>query len=212
MYAERDLRKSAYFALVFISLLWWIGVIDAVFHLQLFHFGVFPRRTDGLKGILFAPLIHGSWLHLLANTPPLLVLGTTMFYGYPKASRIALPMIYLLSGLGVWLFARGNYHIGSSGLAHGMMFFVFVIGVLRRDKLSIALSMIVFFLYGGMIWSILPQRQGISFESHFFGAVVGVSMAFMLRKLDQALPEKKYEWEENDDGFDEHDEERIDQR
>ena len=172
MNVERNLRKSALFVLLFTGLLWWIGVIDAVFNLQLTRLGVFPREINGLKGILFAPLIHGSWLHLLANTPPLFILGTVMLYGYPKASKVALPMIYLLSGLGVWIFARSNYHIGSSGLAHGMMFFVFVIGILRRDKLSIALSMIVFFLYGSMIWSILPQRQNISFESHFFGAVV----------------------------------------
>lgn len=212
MNVERNLRKSALFVLLFTVLLWWIGVIDAVFHLQLAHLGVFPREINGLRGILFAPLIHGSWLHLLANTPPLFILGTVMLYGYPKASKVALPMIYLLSGLGVWIFARSNYHIGSSGLAHGMMFFVFVIGILRRDKLSIALSMIVFFLYGSMIWSILPQRQNISFESHFFGAVVGVIMAFLLRNHDVALPEKKYEWEENGDGSAEHDEEQNDQR
>jgi len=105
----------------------------------------------------------------------------------------------------------GCYHIGSSGLAYGMMFFVFVIGVLRRDRLSIVLSLIVFFLYGGMIWGVFPQRQNISFESHFFGAAVGVIMAFLLRKRDAALPEKKYEWE-GDDGFIERDEDQIDQR
>ncbi len=198
MTSERNLRKSALLVLLFIGLLWWIGVIDAVFHLQLVRLGVLPREMSGLKGILFAPLIHGSWLHLLANTLPMFVLGTAMLYGYPKASRIALPAIYLLSGLGVWLFARSSFHIGSSGLAHGMMFFVFVIGVLRRDRLAIVLSLIAFFLYGSMIWSIFPQRQGISFESHFFGAIVGVVMAFLLRNQDPPLPEKTYDWEDEE--------------
>ena len=111
----------------------------------------------------------------------------------------------------MWVFARSNYHIGASGLAYGMMFFVFVIGVLRRDRLSVVLSMIVFFLYGGMIWGIFPQREGVSFESHFFGAVSGVVMAFLLRNRDAALPEKQYEWED-DEEFLEQDEEQIDQR
>jgi membrane associated rhomboid family serine protease len=212
MNVERDLRRSAYIALMFIGLLWWIGVIDAVFDLQLVRYGVFPREISGLKGILLAPLIHGSWFHLLANTPALFILGTAMLYGYPGASKVALPAIYLLSGLGVWIFARSSYHIGGSGLAYGMMFFVFVIGVLRRDKLSIVLSMIVFFLYGGMIWGIFPQRQAVSFESHFFGALTGVVMAFLLRNRDVALPEKKYEWEEDEDGLAEHDEDQIDWR
>ena len=207
MNVERDLRKSAYIVLVFIGLLWWVGVADAVFHLGLARYGVLPREISGLRGILFAPLIHGSWLHLLANTAPLFVLGTAMLYGYPRASMLALPAIYLLSGIGVWIFARSNYHIGASGLAYGMMFFVFVIGVLRRDRLSIVLSMIVFFLYGGMIWGIFPQRQGVSFESHFFGAVSGIFMAFMLRIRDAPLPEKQYDWE-GEDEFVEQDEEK----
>lgn len=212
MSAERNLRKSALYIVLFIVLLWWISAVDAVFHLELARFGVFPRDISGLRGILFAPLIHGSLFHLIANTLPLFVLGTAILYGYPSASKIALPMIYLLSGLGVWIFARSNYHIGSSGLAYGMMFFVFVIGVLRRDRLSIVLSLIVFFLYGSMIWGIFPQRQSVSFESHFFGAIVGVIMAFLLRNHDQALPEKKYEWEDDEDGGAESDEDQIDQR
>jgi len=211
MNVERNLRKSAYIVLVFIGLLWWVGVADAVFHLGLARYGVLPREIVGSRGILFAPLIHGSWLHLLANTPPLFILGTAMLYGYPRASRLALPGIYLLSGIGVWIFARSNYHIGASGLAYGMMFFVFVIGVLRRDRLSVVLSMIVFFLYGGMIWGIFPQREGVSFESHFFGAVSGIVMAFLLRNRDPALPEKQYEWEDAEE-FLEQDEEQIDQR
>jgi len=196
---DRSLHNSAYIALSFICLLWLINMFDAVFHLQLVRFGVFPRENESLKGILFAPLIHSGWYHLAANTAPLFVLGTAMIYGYPRASKIALPMIYLLSGIGVWIYARSSYHIGASGLTHGMIFFIFTIGVLRRDKLSIVLSMIVFFLYGGMIWSIFPQQEGISFESHFFGAAAGVFMAVLLRNIDATLPEKKYDWEDDEE-------------
>ncbi len=156
------------------------------------------NALDGVPGLLFAPLIHGSWLHLIANTPALLVLGTALLYGYPRSVGIAAPVLYLGSGLGVWLFARESYHIGASGLTHGMMFFIFVIGILRRDRPAIALSLLVFFLYGGMVWSVLPQQPGISFESHFFGAVTGVTLAFLLRNRDPKRPEKRYDWEDED--------------
>ena len=107
--------------------------------------------------------------------------------------------IYFGSGIGVWLFARETYHIGASGLTFGMMFFVFTIGAIRWDRRAIALSMIVFFLYGGMIWGILPHDPGISFESHFFGALIGITLAIALRNRDPAPPEKRYSWEDEED-------------
>lgn len=107
-----------------------------------------------------------------------------------------MPAIYIGSGLGVWLFARSSFHFGASGLIYGMMFFLFVSGILRRDRLSIAISLIVFFLYGSMVWGIFPVEPGISFESHLFGAVLGTSLAIVLRKRDPARMDKQYDWEE----------------
>jgi membrane associated rhomboid family serine protease len=144
-------------------------------------------------------LIHSSFSHLFANTLPLLILGTTLLYGYPKSARIVIPAVYLGTGLGVWLFARDAYHIGASGLTFGFMFFVFTVGALRWDRRAIALSMIVFFLYGSMIWGVLPGRPGISFESHLFGALIGLSLAIILRNYDPHSAVKKYSWEEEAD-------------
>lgn len=194
----QHLRRIAIVIAVFIGLLWIIRLADILFNLHLFHFGVYPRALNGLWGILFGPLIHGSWAHLFANTVPLFVLGTVLVYGYPKSAKIVIPIIYLGSSLGVWCFARSSYHIGASGLTHGMMFFVFIIGILRRDKLSMALAMLVFFLYGGMVWGIFPHASGISFEFHFFGALVGAMMAFVLKNHDPAPPRRKYDWEDED--------------
>jgi membrane associated rhomboid family serine protease len=191
----RSLRGSFLAAAWFVGVLWLIRIADSLAALNLARFGVFPREPWGLTGILTGPLIHGSFTHLFANTLPLIVLGTSVIYGYPRAARFALPLIYLGSGLGVWLFARPSFHIGASGLAYGMMFFVFVIGVLRRDKPAIALSLLVFFLYGGMIHGILPQRPDISFEAHLFGALTGVGCAFLLRHSDPTPPRKEYDWE-----------------
>ena len=133
-------------------------------------------------------------------------LGSALLYGYPRSAPWVLGWLYVGSGLGVWLFARQAYHLGASGLAFGMMFFVFTIGALRWDRRAIALSMLVFFLYGGMVWGILPSEPDISYESHFFGALLGVVLAIAYRNNDPAPPRKRYSWEdEADTPFDEPD-------
>ncbi|NIR31766.1 MAG: rhomboid family intramembrane serine protease [Gammaproteobacteria bacterium] len=134
---------------------------------------------------------------MFANTLPLLVLGTAAFYGFPRAAALALGMIWIGSGLGVWLTGRESYHIGASGLTHGLMFFTFTMGLLRRDRLSMALAMVVFFLYGGMVWGIFPRQPNISFEYHFWGAVVGLACAFVVYRLDPLPPPRRYGWEED---------------
>ena len=189
-------RKALVPVVLFVLLLWLIEALDRGLHLSLEQLGVYPRTAAGLTGVLFGPLLHGSWSHLLSNSFALLILGTALRYGYPRAAGPALIMVYLLSGLGVWCLGRDSYHFGASGLTHGMMFFIFTTGILRRDRLSIALSMIAFFLYGGMVWSIFPQEPGISYESHFFGAASGVLAAFLFRRLDPLQPEKHYDWED----------------
>ena len=183
----------------FVLLLWLIELLDQSFGLNLSRLGVYPRELQGLPGILAAPLIHGGWLHLASNSFALLVLGTVMLYGYPRAALPLLVLVWLGAGIGVWLFARGSYHFGASGLTHGLMFFIFVSGILRHDRLSIALSMIVFFLYGGMVWTVFPNEPGVSFESHFFGAVMGLTGAFLFFGRDPLPPEKHYDWEEEDE-------------
>lgn len=191
------LRRAFALATAFALLLWLIKLTEIVFGLDLSDLSIFPGRPETLPGLALAPLIHGSLSHLFANTAPILVLGTLLVYGYPKAARILLPAVYLGSGLGVWLYARPAWHLGASGLTFGMMFFVFTIGILRWDRRAIALSLVVFLLYGGMIWGIFPLKPDVSFEYHLFGAGIGVLLAFLLRRLDPPPPEKKYSWEDN---------------
>jgi membrane associated rhomboid family serine protease len=183
---------AASFAIV----LWLVKIFESVTGLSTVEYGVYPRRLSGLLGILTAPFIHGSPAHLISNTLPIVILGTSLLYGYPKAARIVVPVLFVATGLGVWLFGRESYHIGASGLASGVMFFVFTIGVLRWDPRAIGLSLIVFFLYGGMIWGVFPMDPEISYESHLSGAITGVTLAFLLRRLDSAPPAKRYSWED----------------
>jgi len=197
------LRHAFRLAMIFAAVLWTIKTVEIIFHLDLVHYGVYPLQPGGLTGILTGPLVHGSWSHLFANTLPVVILATALFYGYPRSAKPVFTTVWIGSGLGVWLFARESYHIGASGLTFGIMFFLFVIGMLRWDKRAIALSMIIFFLYGSMIWGVFPSEPGISYESHFFGAVTGVLLAFILRNRDPMPEEKKYSWEgEEDDDSD----------
>ena len=181
-----------------VALLWLIHIAFALGGWSPSVLGVRPGELAGLLGVLTAPLVHGSWGHLMGNSAALLVLASALIYGTPHAARIALPVIWLASGVAVWLFAREAAHIGASGLTYGMMFFVFIIGILRRDKRSIALALLVFFLYGSMIWGLLPVVPGVSFEYHLFGAVTGAICAFLLRARDPLPPRRRYSWEEED--------------
>jgi len=189
------LKPIAIKVLMVIILLWLIKGVELAFEIRFNVYGVEPRELSGLLGIVFAPMIHGSFEHLLSNTLALFILTTALFYEYPKSAKATFLIIYLGSGLGVWLFARDAYHFGASGLTHGLMFFLFLIGVIRRDKPAMALAMIVFFLYGSMVWGVLPTKEEISFETHLFGALMGVICAIAFRNKDPKPPEKKYSWE-----------------
>jgi len=191
----RRLRVAFTVALSFALLLWVLKLAEYLSGLDFTQFGIYPRRADGIVGVLFAPFIHASFTHLFANTAPIIVIGTMLLYGYPRAAKVLLPVVYLGSGVTVWLFAREAYHIGASGLAFGMLFFVFTIGVLRWERRTVALSLVVFFLYGGMISGVLPGAYDISFESHLSGALIGIVLAFLLRHHDPEPPPKQYSWE-----------------
>ena len=186
-----------------VALMWAVLLVGELFGLPLHQLGVYPRELASLHGVITAPLVHGSPGHLFANTPALLVLGTAIVYVYPRSAPIAIAAIWLGSGLGVWLFARPSFHIGASGLTHGLMFFVFLIGILRRDRPAIALALLAFFLYGGMIWTIFPHDPDVSFEAHLFGALMGVLMAVLLRRRDPLLEHGRYGWEDDDEDPDE---------
>ena len=194
---DRARLRHAFLAVATLTAaLWWIKVLDRVVGWELGALGIQPRELTGLLGVVTAPLLHGSFEHLFANTLPLLVLGTLLLYGYPRARWPAIGLIWILSGLGVWLVGRDSTHIGMSGVTHGLMFFLFVAGLVRRDKLAVALSMIAFFLYGGMVWGIFPAEAGVSWEYHLFGALAGVLTAILLRKLDAPPLIKRYAWED----------------
>ena len=193
--AER-LRAALLLSASFALLLWLIKIVESMTGFDTVQYGVYPGKLSGLLGILTAPFIHSSPAHLISNTLPIVILGTTLLYGYPRSARIVIPALFFGTGLGIWLFGRESFHVGASGLSFGMMFFVFVSGVLRWDRRAIGLSSVVFFLYGGMVWGVFPTDPQISYEAHLSGAMIGVVLAFLLRGMDPPPPPKRYSWEQ----------------
>lgn len=195
--ARSSFRLALKIALVFIGILWTIFIFDAVFGLRLGRFGLRPGSIPGLVGIVTAPLLHGSVQHLLSNTIPLLISLTATLYLYPGSSVRVIPMIWLGSGVMAWFIGRPSLHLGVSGLIYGLLAYVFIGGLLRRDMRSVSVSLLVGFLYGSMVWGVLPIRPHMSWEMHLAGAVIGCLLAVLYRNWDR-IPLVRYEWEDDE--------------
>ena len=187
--------KLIIFPLSFLILLWLIQFAQYLFLLKLVKYGLLPQTTKGLTGIFTAPLIHSGFNHIISNSIPLLFLGSGIFYFYKEAAYKVFFMVYFIPGILVWFLGRESFHIGSSRLVYGYVTFLFFSGLIRRDNRSIALALIVTFLYGSLIWGVLPLSREISWEYHLFGALTGIYAAIIFRKSD---PIKKYDWEEEE--------------
>lgn len=194
---HRRLLRAFNASLVFVLLL--VAVFAIQPHVDWRGWAVSPLVASGLPGLIGAPLLHGSLPHLAANASALLLLGTLAGSVYPRATVRALPLLWLGSGLGAWLLgAPGSHHLGASGLTHGLMLLVFVLGLLRRDRAAIAAGMIAFLFYGSMLLTVLPGEPGISWQSHLGGAVAGIIAALLLRLSDPLPPRPRYSWEEEE--------------
>jgi len=179
---SKRLKESYKMPLVFVGILWLIHLFQIIFKSDLGYLGIYPREFFGLKGIFAAPLIHGDFSHLLSNSIPVFVLGTLIFYFYKRVALRSIIMIYLLTGLAVWLLARSVFHIGASGVVYGMVTFMLGNGLFRRNMKSVVLALIVLFFYSGMFVGVLPNQEGISWESHLYGAFVGLFTAFYYKE------------------------------
>ena len=174
---------SLVFPGLFVLLIWMVFIAEQTLDLDFFYYGLFPRRLNGLLGILLSPLIHGDIKHLVANTFPLLILTTGLFYFYRDLAFKVFFLSYLMTGLLVWLAARPAYHIGASGIIYGLAGFLTVSGLIRKHLGLIALSLIVVFQYGSMIVGVFPIEERISWESHLLGLSSGIALAFVYRKV-----------------------------
>lgn len=190
-----NLVKIIRFPIGFVVLLWLFHFYKITFLDGYPSLGIYPREVFGLQGILTSPLSHGDFQHLISNSLPLLMTMTVIFWFYKRVAVSSFFLIYILTGAAVWCFARPVYHIGASGIVYGLISFIFWTGIFRRNNKSIILSLVIVVMYSGYFYGIVPNQDGISWESHLFGAVVGVFVAFVLKDLVEPSAEKENPWQ-----------------
>jgi membrane associated rhomboid family serine protease len=178
-------KKRFLYSLVFpgffLFLLWAVKLFEISMELSFVEGGVYPRQLSGLKGILFSPLIHGDWKHLLDNSMPVFLLSAALFYFYRDIAYKIWFLLFFIAGILLWGIGRQAYHIGASGLIYGLAAFLFFSGLIRRVRSLIAISLLVVFWYGSMVWGLLPFDFEVSFEAHITGAVTGIVLAVVYR-------------------------------
>ena len=179
-----------------VLLIWVVFWIEVRFRVNLNDFGVYPRTLKGLRGVLFSPFIHGSLSHLYNNTIPIAVLSAALVYFYRDVAFRVLVLGFFIGGLLTWIIGRPSYHIGASGMIYVLASFIFFKGAFTRHFRLMALSLIVVFIYGSMLWYIFPVKEGISWEGHLAGFITGLVLAIFV-KTDIPKP-RKYAWEHED--------------
>lgn len=181
------------FAIGIVLFLWAVEIVEIIFDKNFMYYGIYPREFGSLPYIFTAPFIHSDWNHLFNNSAPTLVLMSIMAIFYPRVANMAYILILTGTGFLVWLLARGHsYHIGASGVVYGLVSFVFWTGVFRKNLKSVILALIMIILYSGMSENLFPSAEkNISWESHLFGAIMGLITAFIFKNVIEADEEKK---------------------
>jgi membrane associated rhomboid family serine protease len=189
----KKLIKTIKYPLVFLLIMWSIKFIEIFYNTSYVDFGVLPRSFEGLKGILFSPIIHKDFNHLINNSMPIIVLGSSLIYFYPKIKFKLIAWLYFTSGILLWGIGRESFHIGASGFIYALAGFIFFSGLMKKNKRLSALSLVVVFIYGSMFWGLLPTHENVSWEGHLSGLITGLIIAFFFKDLG---PKKDvYQWE-----------------
>lgn len=182
----------------FVFLMWLVKIIEVLFDIDLSQYGIYPLTAKGLEGIVFSPFIHANFNHLFSNTIPLFFLSVALFYFYSEVALKVFIWTFFITGFLVWVAGREAYHIGASGLVYGLASFLFFSGIIRRYFRLIALSLLIVFLYGSMVWGLFPGiYKDVSWESHMLGFFSGVVLAVIYRKQGPQVP--VYEWLEEEE-------------
>jgi len=192
---RKKLLLSMIIPVIFIFFMWLVKIVEVLFELDFSGFGIFPLTVNGLPGIILSPFIHADFNHLFNNSLPLFFLSIALFYFYSEVALNVFILTFFITGLLVWIAGRDAWHIGASGLVYGLASFLFFSGIIRRYFRLIALSLLIVFLYGSMVWGIFPGiYKNVSWESHMLGFFSGVVLAVVYRNKGPQKP--VYEWME----------------
>ena len=188
---RKELRYAMVYSLLLTALPWIVQVVNVAFSLRLNQYGLQPLEVRGLPGILTMPLLHADWGHLIANTPPMIVLIGGLFLFHNRGGWPILLYLYIISGFLTWFMGRSSTHIGASGLVYALAAFHFVSGVIKKEIRQLAFAMLVTFLYGGFVWAFFPtlyMGTSISWEGHLSGLLTGIVIALYCRKEGPQAP------------------------
>ena len=186
---EEDIKDLKYksdifiIPLIVVVVIWFVYWVEIYFGLNFNKYGILPRNSIGLRGVLFSPFIHSDTNHLFNNSVPLFVLISSLCFFYRSVALKVLLLGGVLSGLLTWCIARESYHIGASGIVYLLFSFIFFSGIIKKHYRLIALALVIIFLYGSMVWYILPIKDGISWEGHLSGFLVGLIFAIVFRNI-----------------------------
>lgn len=199
---KKRIVYAAVYPLLFILFLWIIGLLQFGMDWDLSFLGIYPRSLRGIPGIFFHYFIHADIEHLWSNTLSLFILLWFLFYFYNQIAWKTLACLWVLTGILLWVIGRPAVHIGASGLVYGLTFFLFFAGVLRRYVPLMAVSLVVVFLYGSMVWGMFPfaelVKPDMSWEGHLSGAISGTIVAVLLMKQGPQRPVLLNDEEEDD--------------
>jgi membrane associated rhomboid family serine protease len=181
-------RQAAIVVAGFTLLLYLVELVDRIMSGRLEGGGIIPRQVSGLDGVLWAPFLHAGWGHLLANTLPVLLFGFLAMSGGLGQWVAVTAVIWLVSGLGVWLIAPGNsITVGASGVAFGWLAFLLVRGLFTRSFLQIAIAVVLLVYWGGTLFGVLPGDPGVSWQGHLFGALAGIFCAWLVSMANKRV-------------------------
>ncbi len=180
--SEKKLAYYLFYPLLIVFFMWLVFWVEDTFHFNFNRFGIYPHRMSGLRGILFSPFIHAGFKHIFNNTIPLFVLLSFLFYHYRRVAWQVLFWGFLMTGFLTWLTGRPSYHIGMSGINYMLISFLFFTGVFIGYYRLIAVSLIIVFLYGSLVWFMFPIVERMSWEGHLSGFVTGVVLAYLFSK------------------------------
>jgi membrane associated rhomboid family serine protease len=200
--SKTELRKMLLAAIIpasFIFIAWMVYVLEIGLNISLSEYGLRPREFSQWFGVLTMPFLHGGFEHIIANTTSFLVLGSLLFYFYNDDAIQIFVWAYVLSGIFTWLIGRSSIHIGASAMIYSFAGYLFTAGVLSKNIRHMAISLIVVFLYGSMIWGIFPQNNNVSWEGHLSGFAAGIGLAFMYRPPKPVIEEDIYSDFDEDD-------------
>ena len=182
MSIKKDLKYNIFVTAGLVGSMWVIYIFDYLWVFdKVNRNGIVPRSFENIDGILWSPFLHGSFDHIVGNSSAIIPLTFIMVLFYKRSALWAILIIILTGGLMVWLMARGANHIGASGLIYGQVTFLMASGWFRKNIKSITIALVIGAVYGSMVWGVLPNQPGVSWEGHLFGAIAGIIAAMILK-------------------------------